>query len=157
MSTQFWNKYTPNDIPQALQSSVDYGRENKNLSVQRVADLIGVNSQNTLYGWLASGRMPLVLVPAFENATGINLVTRFLAHGQDKLLVDMPTGRRPENRELTSLVINANQTFGQLMGFFDGSVDAKTVTAALDGLMADLSAQRKNIESFDQPELLLRG
>lgn len=157
MAKQSWNRITPNDIPQALQLSVDHGREKKNLSIQRIADLMGVSSQNTLYGWLSSGRMPLMMVPAFEHATGINLVTRFLAHGQNKLLVEMPTGKRAQNHDIANLVINANQTFGQLMRFFDGEESAHDVSAALKGLMEDLEKQRRNLDQYKQPELLLGG
>lgn len=157
MTRRHWNQVVPTDVPRALQLCADFALEKRNLSVQRITDLMGEASHNTMYKWMGTGRMPVIKVSAFEHICGINYVTRFLAHSSNKLLIDMPTGRRAEHRELIDLAINANQTTGMLMDFFEGRGDAETVSAAITALIEDLALQRNNVEKFKQPELLLGG
>lgn len=157
MARRNWNQVVPSDVPRSLQLCADFAFEKRNLSIPRITELMGESSHNTVYKWLGTGRMPAIKIIPFEHACGINYVTRFLAHSSNKLLVDIPTGRRAEHRELIDLAINANHTTGMLMDFFEGRGDADTVSAAITALIEDLALQRNNVEKFRQPELLLGG
>lgn len=157
MGRRNWNQEIPTDIPRALQLCADFALEKHQLNVPRITDLLGEASHNTVYKWMGTGRMPVLKVPAFEHICGINFVTRFLAHSSGKLLVDMPTGRRGAHRELIDLTIHANQTMSRLMDFFEGRGGAEETAANITLLMEGLALQRRNVEKFKQPELMLGG
>ena len=88
-----WNKLAPNSLRHALELCKDYAREVRNLSVERIADEMGVTDHWSLYKWMQNGRMPVNLVRPFESACGINYVSRWIATSGGKLLVELAGGR----------------------------------------------------------------
>ena len=58
MRRRNWKRVNPTSLRHAMELCLDYGREKRNLSVDRVADLMGMPSKYTLYKWLENGRMP---------------------------------------------------------------------------------------------------
>ena len=60
MSRRNWKRVTPNSLRDALRLCKDHALEKKNLSVERIADLMGITA-DVLYKWLSNGRMPAML------------------------------------------------------------------------------------------------
>ncbi len=149
-----WKQLQATSMTHAMELCVHHAQQVLNRSVEQIAELMGEASHNTLYKWLATGRMPAVQVRAFEHACGINFVTRYLAHSGENLLVKMPTGRKPEHRELNELNVAANTAINELFKFYEGEAEASQTITALTVLIEDLAHQRGNVEKFRQPELL---
>ncbi len=139
-----------------MEYCVDYAKDRKdqNLSVERIADLMGIDSHFTLYKWIANGRLPAIMIRPFENACGIDFVTRYLAHSSNRLLVPIPTGKKPESiNELNCVIADAGALIARF--YFDGQVEKGEVIAAITTAMEGLAFHRNNIEKNDQPELEL--
>jgi hypothetical protein len=147
----------PTSLRHAYELSIHHAREKLNRSVEQIADLMGEASHFTLYKWLASGRMPVAKIRAFEHACGIDYVTRYLAHGAGYLVFKMPTGRKAKHRELNELSRFAHEVLAMLIDFQESPANAASVAAAITGLMEDLAHQKGNVEKHHQPELLLGG
>ena len=73
MTRRVWKRYQPATLREALQGCKQYAQEARHLSVERIAERMGLEDHWSLYKWVANGRMPAVLVPAYEHACGINL------------------------------------------------------------------------------------
>lgn len=149
-----WKQLRATSMTDAMELCIQHAQQMLNRSVHQIAELMGESSHNTLYKWLANGRMPAVQIRAFENACGIDYVTRYLAHSDNQLLVKMPSGRKPEHRELNELNLAANTAINELFRFYDGDAEAEQTITALTVLLEDLAHQRGNVEKFQQPELL---
>lgn len=144
-------------VPHAMEVCIQHAQQELNLSVIQVAELMGEESYNTLYKWLASGRMPTIKIRAFENACGLDAVTRYLAHSDNLLAVRMPTGRRAQHKELSDLNVAANTVINQLFKFYEGEIEADETINVLTLLIEDLAYQRGNVERHRQPDLDLLG
>lgn len=72
----FWKRYQPTSCRDALHQCKAYAQEARNLSVERIADQMGLPDHWALYKWIESGRFPFVLIPAYESACGINQIGR---------------------------------------------------------------------------------
>ena len=62
MSRRDWKRERANSMVHALRLCKEFAQDRKRLSVERIADCMGV-SHDSLYKWLANGRMPACLVP----------------------------------------------------------------------------------------------
>jgi len=140
-----------------MELNVQHAREKLNRSVDRIADLMGMPSHFTLYKYLESGRMPAILIPAFENACGAHFVTQYLATSSNRMLVEIPVGRRATHKELNEVSAYTNQVMGMLIDFYEGRCEQEEVEGALTILIEDLAHQRGNVAKHQQPELLLGG
>ena len=85
---------------------MEFAREKHNRSVDRIADLMGLANKWVLYKWLESGRMPAILIRPFEAACGIDLVTRYIGHSANKMLIEIPTGRKVTSTDLNLSLIH---------------------------------------------------
>lgn len=132
-----------------------YARERRRLSVDRVADLMGLPSRWSIYKWLENGRLPATLIPPFEHACGVDFVTQYLAHSKHKLLVDIPTGRQATEMELHELQGAFGEALGLLIKVYHGAVEPDQASAALNRLMGGLAWHRENIAKSQTPELAL--
>ena len=112
-------------------------------------------THDSLYKWLSTGRMPAVLIPAYEHACGIQFVTRWLAASSGKLIIDMPTGRKATDEEIQQLHLNFSQAVSQLINFYSGSATQENTIASLQTILQDLVAHRENVLSYHSPQLLL--
>ena len=111
MSRRNWKRWQPATLRDALKGCKDFALERHNLSVERIAERMGLEDHWSLYKWIANGRMPLVLAPAFEHACGINLVARWMAATDGKLLVDIPKGQQAQaagNGSASGIITSAN-------------------------------------------------
>lgn len=143
-------------LEEALQRTKEYGKDQHNMSVERIADRIGSNTSN-LYKYLSDATMPINKLIAFEESCGILLVTQYLAHSHNCLLVPIPTGRKATSKETNELQKQCNNVIGLLIDLYDGNSQPDTVVSALNLIMQDFAFHRHNAEKQHQPELMLFG
>lgn len=155
MKRRNWKSAQPASIRQALEWSLEYARERHNLSVERVAERMGQANHWALYKWVSEGRMPAVMLPAFEHVCGINLVSRWLAATSGKLLVDMPTGRSCTAQDMQELQAVLTTTTGALLAFYHGSAEAETTLATVQAGLEALAWHRGNVRQHAHPQLEL--
>ncbi len=152
---KFWKTYQPTSCRDALHQCKAYAQEARNLSVERIADQMGLPDHWALYKWIESGRFPFVLIPAYESACGINLPSRWLAATQRRLLVDMPVGRAATENDLVQLGTGFQQAVQLLSDFYksNGATDPAPVLDALRSHLESVAHHHINVAGFSQPEL----
>lgn len=154
MARRDWKRVVPGSLLDAMRLTKDFARERRKLSVERIAELMGVTS-DSLYKWLATGRMPANLVPVYENVCGVNFVSRHLAASSGYLVVPMPTGRALQATDIQELQMLLNTAVGAILAFADGNREATDTLAAIESGMGALAWHRCNVEKHQQPELEL--
>ncbi len=150
-----WKRLRPSSLRQALELCKDHALAVRHLSVERIAERMGLPDHWALYKWLQSGRMPACLVRAYEEVCGIDYVTQWLAASANKLLVDMPTGRRPGSEDMVGLNSGFAQALQLLTDFYANPAGNATqaVIDALSQHIEQVAYHRANVAGFDQPEL----
>lgn len=151
MSRRNWKRVTPNSLRDALRLCKDHALEKKNLSVERIADLMGITA-DLLYKWLSNGRLPAMLIPSYEHICGIDFVTRWLAASAGRLLISVPTGRNASATDMQALQEVLNTAVGQLLQFHAGKSEAHDTLAAIQQAMEGLAWHRGNVEKHLAPE-----
>jgi len=155
MKKRNWKTAQPSSIRQALEWSLEHAKERQNLSVERIAERMGLANHWALYKWASEGRMPAVSIPAFEHVCGINLVSRWLAATGSKLLIDLPTGRNCNAEDMQELQAVLHTATGVLMAFYNGTADAAATLAAIQAGMEGLAWHRGNVQQHCHPQLEL--
>lgn len=153
MTPRNWRRVQPTSLRHALELSKDHAREMKRRSVERIAELMGEESHWTVYGWLRDGSIPGKKIPAFQHACGCDFVTRWLAHSEGKLLIDIPPGRQVHAEDMQQLQGTLNSAVGALLGFASGRLDADQVGAEIHAALEALAWHRENAARYRQPEL----
>ena len=130
---KFWKTYQPTTLRAALEGCKEHAREARNLSVERIATDMGLNDHWSLYKWIESGRFPAVLLTTYQNVCGINLVTRWMAMHERRLLVDMPVGKAGDEDDMVALATQFSQAVQLLRDFYksSGATDPAPVLEAL--------------------------
>lgn len=155
MSRRNWKRIQPTSLRHALELCKDFAREKHNLSVERIAERMGEADHWTLYKWLQNGRIPAVLIPAYEAACGVDFVTRWLAGASGKLLIAVPTGRNLKATDVSVLQESLHGTVTALMDFYNGKAKAEATLAAITTGMESLAWHKGNVEQHNQPQLEL--
>jgi hypothetical protein len=114
-------------------------------------------SDDLLYKWLSNGEMKARMIPSFENVCGIHFVTEYLAAGAGRIVIEIPTGRRPDELALGDLQKHCIDAVAQLVHFYHGESEAEKTRASLTEAITDLVSQRENVMKFEVPELELAG
>lgn len=153
MTRRSWKNAQPSSIRQAMEWSLEFAKERHNLSVERIAERMGQANHWALYKWLTEGRMPAVLIPAFEHACGIALVSRWLASTSGKLLIDIPSGRTCSAQEVNELQGALTDTIGAVIAFYQGQANAEDTLAALQNGLTSLAWHRANVQQHANPQL----
>lgn len=149
-----WNSIQPRSLIEALRLAKDYAREKHNLSVERLADLMGV-THDCLYKWLSTGRLPANLIPSYELACRCHFVSRWLVSSSGKLVIDMPRGNRTSAKDIQNLQAVLNEAVGQILRFADERSDAQSALAAIQIGLESMAWHKLNIQKHSQPELAL--
>lgn len=152
-----WKRVRPTSLLHAQELCVEHGREVKNAGVDRLAEGMGEESHHNLYKWLATGRMPLVKLRAFENACGATFVTRWLAMSAGLLVIDIPTGRKADGESVLALQQALNDAVGALLQFYAGKEEQAAVLARITAGLEGLAFHRENVKKYEQPELEFGG
>ncbi|UVK85206.1 MULTISPECIES: hypothetical protein [Pseudomonas] len=155
MSPRQWKRIQPSNLRDALKLCQQHAKERFNHSIERIAALMGLEDHWTLYKWIANGRMPAVLIPAYEQACGISLVTRWLASSGGKLLIDVPAGRTASAHDIQTLQTTLHDATGQLMAFYADDVEAAAALAAIQAGLEELAWHRGNVQQHAHPQLEL--
>lgn len=148
-----WKKARPTSLLHALELCTDFGREEKNASVQRIAEFMSEKTHHTIYKYLENGSMPLLKLRAFEHACGANFVTRWLAMSAGLLVIDMPSGRSVDGNDVLALQETLNDAVGALLAFYADKAPADEVLARITAGMEGLAFHRENVKKYKQPEL----
>lgn len=157
MARRSWKKVHPNSLRHAMELCLEHARQKRNLSVDRVADLMGQSNKWSLYKWMESGRMPANLIRPFEHACGIDLITQYLAASSHKLMIDIPSGRDCEAKEINELQSSFTHSVGLLIKFYAERDSAEDTLAALTKTMKDVAYHHENVNRCLDPELILFG
>lgn len=142
----------PTSLKHALELCKLHARDGRNFSVERIADEMGVDAW-VLYKWLNGGGMPLKNLRSFERVCGVNHVTRWLAMSDDKLLIPIPTGRKPSQGEMLGLQEMLTQVVKDLLAFYSKRGSLEGVVGLIHAAMEKLAWHRGNVVKAKQPEL----
>ena len=157
MKRRNWKNLQPNSLRDAMELCKEFAVSQRNMSVERISDQMGQADRFTLYKWLSTGRMPAVLIPAYEAACGAQFVTRWLAGAAGKLIIDIPTGRKCTGQDIQNLQQQLLTATGALMSFHNGEMAADEVLAAVRTAMEGLGWHHNNVAQHIQPQLELGG
>lgn len=146
-----WNRVVPRNTLEAMRLCKDYAKEKRNLSVERIADRMGVSADN-LYAWLGTGKMHLSLVQAYEHICGCHFISDHLAHAQGKLAVKIPSGRAMQDTDLLAMHKSFSQAMSLLADFYDGKSDVAATLNAITAHMETAAWHRGNVQKHLQPE-----
>ena len=102
MTRPSWKNRRATSLVHALRMCKEYAQARRNLSIERLADRMGV-SHDSLYKWLATGRLPAILLPAFELACGVHYASEWLAANADRMVVQLPKGAKAEDADLVAM------------------------------------------------------
>jgi hypothetical protein len=149
-----WKRLQPNSLREAFRFCKEYAREFKRLTVPAIAELMG-ETEETVYKWLSNGRMPAVLIPAYEHVCGIDYVTQYLALRSHKLLIDIPTGKGATQMDVAELQAVMARGMSLLITHYQDGGDVEEVVASLTRIMGGVAYHRENVQR--QPELELFG
>ena len=149
MRNRSWKREQATSLSHGTDLCIKHAHEVLNLSVPQISDFMG-ESHHTVYKWLSTQRMPVKKIISFEKACGVSFVTQYLAHASNKMLVDLPTGRKATHRELNELASYTHKVMGMLIDFTEGGQDQEDVVGAVTLLMEDLAHQRGKVERQQQ-------
>jgi hypothetical protein len=153
---RFYNRKVPTSFTEALRMCKDYAKTNKNLSVERIADEMGLTAVR-LYQHLESGDMPFNRVRSFQRACGCNYVTQYMAHGDDCVLIKIPNGKKMSDEQMLNINSSFHKALSHLTSFYQNAANPELVVAALTDHMATTAWHRANVEKHLQPELDFDG
>lgn len=149
-----WKHIVPRSTVDAIRCCKDYAKDRKNLSVERIADRMGV-SADLLYKWLSNGQMHAALIPAYEQICGVNFVSDHLAHSHGKMAVSIPSGRDLDDDDLLQMHQSFSAAMSLLADFYAGKATGDATLAALTQHMETTAWHRANVLAHSQPELEL--
>lgn len=152
MSRRNWKRIQPTSLRHALELCKDHARERLNLSVELIAERMGMTDHWTVYKWIQSGRIPANMIRPYEMACGIDFVTRWIAASSGRLLIDVPVGRNASAADIQALQELLHAAVGQLIKFYGGTADAPEALAAIQQGMEGLAWHKRNVEKHLQPE-----
>lgn len=147
-----WKRLQPSNLRDSLRLCKEYARQFNRLTVPGIAELID-ETEDTLYKWLSTGKMPATKIPVYEHVCGIDYVTQYLAYRSHKLLIDIPSGVPASEVEISELQSIVADGMALLIRFYkDGDNEEKTIEG-LTRIMGGVAFHRENIQH--QPELPL--
>ena len=154
MTRRVWKNVRPNSLLQALRFCKECAQDRHNLSVERIADRMGV-THDSLYKWLATGRLPAILIPAYEHACGASFASVWLATSANKLVIDMPTGRKADGTEPIDMNSSCAAALQLLTAFYAAphAADPEATLLALRQHMEQVAFHHNNVAQYATPEL----
>ena len=153
MSRRNWKHVRPTSLIDALRLSKEFAQERGRLSVERIADRMGC-THDSLYKWLATGRLPAILIPAYELACGCSFVSGWLAASAGKAVIDMPTGRTATQTDMVELNSGFASALQMLTDLYAGKAqDSAATVAALTAHLENVAWHRANAAQHATPEL----
>lgn len=152
MSKTNWRNVRPANIQDAFSWCIRYAKHKRNLSVESIADVMGVNHW-TLYKWAGEGDMPAKLIRGFENACGVDYVSRWLVESAGKMVIDVPRGKQCGAGEIHRFQTDCHTATGLLITFYGELTGLEETLASLQTLLEQTAWHKGNVEKYRQPEL----
>lgn len=154
MSPRNWNSLRANGPVHALRLCKEYAQAKRNLSVERIADRMGV-SHDSLYKWLATGRMPANLLAGYQAVCGTHYFADWLASDADRLVMPMPKGRKVESAELLDVNSSCADMLQAITTFYadPAKSDAEKTLATVRHHLELVAFHHANVARYTQPEL----
>ena len=149
-----WKNRRASSLVHALRLCKEYAQVRRQLSVERIADRMGV-SHDSLYKWLATGRLPAILIPAYEQVCGTHYASEWLAASADRMVVAMPKGCKVDDASLVEMNSAWAAAFQALNKFY-AAPSAETAESTLDALrehMSQVAYHQANVAQYTTPEL----
>jgi len=154
MARRNWRNVQPIDLRDAMDLCTEYAREKHNRSIDQISDLMGLPSKWTLYKWMQEASLPARSIKNFELACGASFVSRWLVVSSgNKLVIDIPKGRRITDEDILSLQEVINVAINALIKFYRQQDDLTGTIASIQSAMEQLAWHKGNVEKFQQPEL----
>lgn len=155
MPVRNWKRFRANNLRDALRACKDFAQEKRQLSVERIAELMGDVTADSLYGWLSKGRMPVGLLPTFEMVCGAHFVTEWLAASAGRMVIAMPKGNKASLAELMQITTDCSTAMEKLALFYvdPSNVDADELLQLLQRHLEQVAFQRHNVGQYIAPEL----
>ncbi|WP_368921833.1 hypothetical protein [Comamonas aquatica] len=147
-----WKRQRPHSLVHALRLCKEFAQERHNLSVERIADRMGV-SHDCLYKWLATGRLPAIQLPTFELACGCTYASAWLATASGKLVIDLPKGAKTHASDLVEFNTGFAEALQLLNDFHAGTADAQATLQALQRHLEQAAWHHANVAKHATPEL----
>ena len=147
-----WKNRQPASLRQGMEWCLEFAREKHNRSVERVADLMGLNSKWQLYKWMENGRLPSILIRPFEVACGIDFVTKYIGHSAHKLLINIPSGKKATGKDINSLQSSFITTVDLLLKFYESKADTQETLAGIYDSLEELAWHQGMVERHKQPD-----
>lgn len=154
MPKRDWKKYRACSLLDALRACKDYALERHGRTVARIGDHMG-QTEDSLYKWLATGRLPTILIPAYEMACGAHFVSDWLAASAGRMVIPMPTGRKASEQDLLQVSADCAAAMQQLAAFYanPASCDTAALMDALHKHLEQVAFHHKNVSCYEAPEL----
>ena len=153
MSRRNWKHVRPSSLVQALRLCKEFAQERANLSIERIADRMGV-THDSLYKWLATGRLPAILIPTYEHACGCHFASDWLAASAGRMVLELPTGRRSGQTDMVELNSGFAAALQLLTNFYaTPGADPAVTVIALSNHMEQVAWHRANVARHAEPEL----
>ncbi|MBF5006380.1 hypothetical protein [Diaphorobacter caeni] len=154
MTRPIWKNRRATSLVHALRMCKEYAQVRRNLSIERIADRMGV-SHESLYKWLATGKLPAILLPSYELTCGVHYASEWLAASAGRLVVPMPKGAKADDAELIAMNTSWAAAFQALNKFYSApsAEAAESTLGALREHMAQVAYHQANVEQFATPEL----
>lgn len=154
MRPSTWKRARPRDLRHAFALCVEYARVSHRRKVPEIAHLMGETESN-LYKWMSTGRMPASLIAPFEQACSCDFVSRFLASSGNRMVIDIPRGRKCDAGEIAGLNILFGNCVTALSKFFNGVGSREETSDAIDAASRALAWHQENVDKHLSPELAL--
>lgn len=153
MTRRNWKLARPASLTEALRLCVEFAKERHNKGIERIADQMGV-SHDSLYKWVATGRLPANLLLGFELACGCHFATTWQALAAGKLVIDMPTGAKATPADLVAANTCFARAWQLLADFYAAPAkgDASLVQAALNAHLEQVAWHSANVGCSGTPE-----
>ncbi|MEJ1402530.1 MAG: helix-turn-helix transcriptional regulator [Candidatus Sedimenticola sp. (ex Thyasira tokunagai)] len=149
-----WKRMRPTSLREALRLCKEHGREKKNLSVERIAELMDV-SPDALYKWLSNASMPAGKIANYEHICGCHFASDYLAASNNRLVIEIPTGKAATALDINELQATFTDALHKLIKFYSCEADQRETEDGLTHCLAGLAWHRENVHKADQPELEL--
>ena len=144
-----------NSLSEAYQACINFALSKRRLSIERIADLMGLANHWSLYKWIANGSMPTKLIRPFETACGCTFVTEHLAASTGRhVLVSVPNGRHASPSDISALQEACTVACAAVIEFNRGgnrNAPAQTI-AAINVAISRLATERGHVNTHAQPE-----
>ncbi|MCB8748343.1 hypothetical protein LHU53_15690 [Rhodoferax sp. U2-2l] len=155
MTRRNWKNVQPASMVEALRLCKEFAQEKKNLSIERIADLMGA-THDSLYKWLALGTLPIIRLPSYELACGCNFASVWLLTSSgNKIVIDMPKGRKASTADVMEVNTSCAAALTLLASFYAApeSTDLEATLAALRTHIEQVAYHYRNVASYATPEL----